>query len=127
RAEYFKTPSAETFDKLVEAVSKAQRSREVFTSNVAVLNVRRTEITERPEVRDLLTRACRIVHKRLSDLAAQHLTDELARCGAIGVEFTGCATADALRKKAERLDDELAYLANPDRPCWSSEAVLRSV
>jgi len=127
RATYFKTPTAESFDKLVAAVGKAKLSREVFSANSSVHEVRRVALIETEAVRALLVRACRIVHARLTALAGQHDADERTRCAMIGVDYAGCPTAEALNQKAARIDDELTRLANLSRACWQTERALASV
>ncbi len=127
RERYFEAPNTETLAALAEATNKAKLFRETFSANVGVNEARRTQITETQQVRGLLVKACRAVHRRLDDLAAQHLTDETARCQELGIKFGGSATADALGRKAERVADELSRLENDTRPCWAADGVLRSI
>ncbi len=124
---YFSRPSVETLSALAAAINKARLFRETFSAAAAVNEVQRTRIVETSVNRKLLVKACRAVHRRLDDLAVQHLTDEVARCQELGIKFGGSATADALRRKAERVSDELARLENDARPCWGAAAVLSSV
>ena len=127
RQAYFADPTVKTFDALVEAVDLARQSREVFSSNVAVNAVMRTRITDTDQVRGLLSKGCKIVHNHLVDLAKQHDAEERTRCAQFGIEFGGSPTATAIQAKADRLENELARLDNPDRPCWPTERVLASV
>lgn len=127
REAYFQNPSRETLDALTDATLRGREVRSVFTANVGVLEVKRVALTETEENRALLLKACKLVYKRLCDLAAQHDGDERTRCVMIGVEYGGCPTASALLLKAKRLEDEISHLGNLDRPCWSAERVLASV
>jgi len=84
-------------------------------------------LTETQETRQLLTKACTAVLKRLQAMAADAVEQERKTCEAIGIEVAGSPVADALSRKADRVSDELSHLGNATRPCWNVERVLASL